>query len=519
MVNDLHVYHLSEGWTTFLGDALEVGTAAKHGQRLSKKITSVVLSVEYFDDDMLRVALFQGGKRVALHQTDNGYGLQHKGNPVKFLEHLGYSIEEAPLLKEVFRCGETELLLGLLQDFLGLALWIDERILKEEGPPAFRRTRNLPAIEAYRLNQKQANRVRNQTRLKLITEMEGAVRAKHLMGIPPFNRYEKQYETEYIFRHSNDGKLIPLWDAKPLQYDIYSGHHLLFGHGRFAFFSDRCYLFSDQGTPLTSYPYPLGAQPILLLPDGGFLASEYSKSRRGEDLYEFGPDGEERWRISFIGRFHIPTLYGHFRYVHDYHAEMGVNRVYRLNEKGESVACYHLPRLKWDSGTWMFQDPNGMIYIGCYLEAQGPLGFTIFRLTETLAPAGEITIGTLLPKSISPGALSPDGNLHALIVGDHEMLLLDWERGDVTCRRKLEGGDATILHFAPSNRILVLRHDSVLELYDVDFTLISRHRVKGYLSDSFIDENGSIHLLTSTGGLHEEQGSNIMKLRTYEITG
>ncbi|MBH5318766.1 hypothetical protein I6N90_13245 [Paenibacillus sp. GSMTC-2017] len=101
MIEDIQVTSSSSGWTSIYGESLQWGTASPAAVKLSKNIHFPVLSVEYFDDDVLEIHLIQAGKKIAsLIQGAalEGYGLRRKRLKVeKIQEVLNVSINDKEL--------------------------------------------------------------------------------------------------------------------------------------------------------------------------------------------------------------------------------------------------------------------------------------------------------------------------------------------------------------------------------------------------------------------------------------
>ncbi|MNY22124.1 hypothetical protein D3C86_1557150 [compost metagenome] len=51
------VRSFSDGWTTIVSEHFQVGDIEKTAKKLSKAITPSVMSIEYHDDDVLRMSI------------------------------------------------------------------------------------------------------------------------------------------------------------------------------------------------------------------------------------------------------------------------------------------------------------------------------------------------------------------------------------------------------------------------------------------------------------------------------
>ncbi len=64
ILKELQITTSSPGWISIYGESLQWGSTFPAAAKLSKKIQFPVLSVEYFDDEVLEIHLMQAGKRI-----------------------------------------------------------------------------------------------------------------------------------------------------------------------------------------------------------------------------------------------------------------------------------------------------------------------------------------------------------------------------------------------------------------------------------------------------------------------
>ncbi|MFB9330758.1 RCC1 domain-containing protein [Paenibacillus aurantiacus] len=95
------ISNFSSGWTSLFSESLQWGSTIAEAKRLSRKINFPILSVEYFDDDVMEIHLMQVGKKVAscIQGTAlEGYGLKRKQfNTDKIYEVLGIELNAKEL--------------------------------------------------------------------------------------------------------------------------------------------------------------------------------------------------------------------------------------------------------------------------------------------------------------------------------------------------------------------------------------------------------------------------------------
>ncbi|MDQ0062498.1 RCC1 domain-containing protein [Paenibacillus harenae] len=80
-LEEIQISKRSPGWISIYSDSLQWGTTFLAAKKLSKDIHFPVMSVEYFDDDVLEIHLLQAGKKItSLIQGAalEGYGLRRK---------------------------------------------------------------------------------------------------------------------------------------------------------------------------------------------------------------------------------------------------------------------------------------------------------------------------------------------------------------------------------------------------------------------------------------------------------
>lgn len=127
----------SERFVTVCPDLAFQSLERKAGQ-LSKKLACTVLAVSMFDGDTLSLAVYQDGKRLTRHTVDPEEDTCTAGNPKVFCSSLGLPEELAPKLKRLFNdCAMPEEKVDILQALLGAPLflrWDDEDEHLPAGP-------------------------------------------------------------------------------------------------------------------------------------------------------------------------------------------------------------------------------------------------------------------------------------------------------------------------------------------------------------------------------------------------
>ncbi|MNI06795.1 hypothetical protein D3C73_597880 [compost metagenome] len=513
------VRSFSDGWTTIVSEHFQVGDIEKTAKKLSKAITPSVMSIEYHDDDVLRMSIYRNGKTMTSHITGGeGYGLPRKpGKSNVFIEELGFDLSEVKYLKAIFACEDLGEKIELLQHFLGVTISIDHKIiLIDDSVMEYHCQRNLTIIEEYIKEISKRNRIRNQTKAYLLEEFEGAMidilgDHKYLIGIPPYDRNTDSYKQELIYTFIPNGTLEPMFDVRSFQYRR-GGGLLMAAHSYLYYFSllrGQYYLFDYDGRMVSQFPLSwsgMEAVPVYMFEEGGFLAFDNHRTWLGE----YGPNFKTRWKIPFPGS---PYYNNDAIYSCKIDSVGQSSELMKLNRSGQVVASlrlnyevYHDP-----NGRFLF-DEMGTIFYCCSVTTSGRPRVKIFVLTEQMKLIRELD----LEDWISSVAL--DSKNHKLFVhlSYKELLVIDTESFVILSRRKWNE-DSTFLTVDSRGRAVVRTGVSSIVLLDVHLNDISRHRLKGLALQEFTNERGNLCLLTVTEGAHEEGGDGSMKIRVYEI--
>ncbi|RUT33598.1 hypothetical protein EJP77_08130 [Paenibacillus zeisoli] len=506
----------SDGWTTIISEHFQVGDIEKVAKKLSKAITQSVMSVEYHDDDVLRMSIYRNGKTMTSHITGGeGYGLPRKpGKSKVFIEELGFDLSEDKYLKAILACEDLGKKIELLQHFLGVTISIDHKMmLIDDSVKEYHCQRDLTIIEEYIKEASKRNRIKNQTKAHLLEEFEGAMidilgDHKYLIGIPPYDRSTDSYKQELIYTFIPNGTLEPMFDVSSFQHRR-GGGLLMAANSYLSYFSllrRQYYLFDYDGQMLSQYPFPwsgMEASPVYILEEGSFLAIDNHRTWLGE----YGPDFKNKWKIPFPG---FPYYNNNAIYSCKIDSSGQSSELMKLNRSGQVVASLRLNYEGYHDrkGRFLFDEIGRTFYCCSAMTANGP-GMKIFVLTEQMELIRELDL-----ESRSIFSVVLDSKNHKLFVHlyDKEFLVIDTESFLILSRRKWEE-DSTFLTVDSHGRAVVLTGVSSIVLLDTHLNDISRHRLKGLVFQEFTNERGNLCLLTGT----EEGGAGSMKIRVYEI--
>lgn len=155
----------SERFVTALSEHYALGTVEREGQKLSRRVAGPVLTVGLFDDDLLSLTLYQGGKRLTEHVLTYE-GTNKAGNPAVFCAALGLPAEDEKRLRAVWKKGNACEQLDLTQKLVAAPLNYNER-----WQPDARVTRDAEAVDGW-LNERPAPpKLKNKTKAELIQEL------------------------------------------------------------------------------------------------------------------------------------------------------------------------------------------------------------------------------------------------------------------------------------------------------------------------------------------------------------
>ncbi|QYR19170.1 hypothetical protein KZ483_14495 [Paenibacillus sp. sptzw28] len=507
---------LSDGWTTITSEHFQVGDIEKVAKKLSKAITPSVMSIEYVDDDILKMSIYRNGRTLTSHISGgDGHGLTNKlGKPEVFIEQLGFDSGEAKYLKAILVCEDLGKKIELLQHFLGVTIWIDHKMLCDDSVTDFRRKRDLSIIEQYIKEIRKKSRIKNQTEAILLQEFGGALidvigDHKYLIGIPPYDRSMECYKDEEIYTFIPSGSLEPMLNVNSFQHRNRDGS-LRAAHGfiyYMSFIRGQYYLFDYKGRKI--FETSMGGtyiSPIHVLEGGGFLTfDDYEKTLR-----EYNSSFEMRSEIPCGG---FPFFSNNAIYVCRRDRSGQSAELVKLNRSGHVEASfrydydgYHDP-----SGNFLF-DETGRVFFYYNATTPGKPLTKMFVLTEQM----EIIKELHMEGWITSAALDSKNHRIFSNLSDMELIVIDTNSFLIVSRRKWEE-DSILLTVDSCGRAVVLTGLSSIGLLDAQLNDISRHRLKGQVLSEFTNERGNLCLLTGIGGEHDEGGASSMKIRVYEI--
>jgi hypothetical protein len=200
---DYPVARISDEWTSVLDVGLEAADA--EAKKLSKSLDATVFSFMYFDDDLISLKLFREGKKIA------HYEIYYERKP--YIKNCGEFLAAARLeaslegkLRKIFKCEDLGRKVEMLEEFFGVAFYINSEFVKE-GREKYRRKRGDTHFLKYEEEQKKIYKIKNKTKAVLTQEIDAIL-------WPFFN--EEATNSNYFLlsntveEYTNEGRLAEL---------------------------------------------------------------------------------------------------------------------------------------------------------------------------------------------------------------------------------------------------------------------------------------------------------------------
>lgn len=467
------------GWVTAAGEGLEWGTAQKEARRLSKILPCPVVSTEYFDDDFVEFAVYQGGKRTARHipAAYEGYG-PLRGKPKAWANAFVLPPEGETALKTIFRETDPELSLRLLECVLGCPLWVDAEWMEEAAPPD-------PAyLEAYLARKKTEGKLKNQTKLVLLDEVEGdfgwdltypAVRREGQNGIKTF------WDVEDGRLHQMFRRAIPGWATSYRAQDRGGSVFLLtfedpWGEER----EEDTVVFSDRGEVLETFrpSETVLDQGWFLDRDRVFLAGACWNIRTHQKEWDLGL-GAAAYGI------HAPCRLdgGRLAVVYDLQGAPLDSFLVTFFPDGSGKRVKKLPHFRH----WKYPVADGA---DLYLACRDRLTCYTPELEEKWSVQLEEDVGQLGEPYLDSGG-------RMLYMSTYrQVTAFDLNARRVSAVRKLAAGeDCFLREVLPGVGPILLTGDASFQVWDRELRTISRHRAKGCIG-RWLHQAGRLYLLT-----------------------
>ncbi|MGC5327681.1 hypothetical protein [Brevibacillus sp. SYSU BS000544] len=457
------IKRLSEGWITILHEDFHIGNIEDAALKLSKEIAHPVLSVGYYDDDVLVLNLFKAGKTVTTHVSDNAYGYEAKaGNAYKFVEILELEENDAGLLKDILKCENLERKISLLENLFGVCLWIKSEYVNDHGEEQFYRTRNLSIVSEYINELRTTNKINNRTKVKLITEFEGMPERREGYILP--NEEGRFLLNGPLYELQQDGTLH-LTSSREDEWPP----------------TEHLGTFSD-GTPLY---------------------------KKGDVLYVSNTNGNRLWEFNFHYLKAGPVLHNEYIYLHcdisDENRES--SDIVKLDQNGEIVAKLALP---WGNCYWRtihFNDQGRIFYVN---RNNSNRVNTLYCLNDQLEIISEFILDDVSYDSML------DKRTGLLYFNIFQKQIRNFDTNSLKMHRTNKYLDYFEFISVDQQENVVIKKGSTVEILNANFDIISRHKLKGKIQDHFLNNEGNLCFVTWNGDKWDS-GKEKSMIRLFEI--
>jgi hypothetical protein len=487
---------LSEGWTSVLSRAGDCELSDKTAKKLSKALDAPVLSFLYFDDDLMTLVLFSGGRLGAQYRMD--YGAEpYLAHCDAFAEALGWEKKRSERLRLIFKCSDLDEKIALLEEFFGVALRVCTEFIGD-GAEEYMRSCGDTLYRAYEEKQKKLNRITNQTRAVLTQEMD----AKLACGQPCIAVRRAEGEDTY---DSDMGEALELV-GDVLQPKL--------GNFRMRSFSPKLYTsrewvtiadvmgvplrVSHNGQTLSRVPLTEGVNVAAVLDNGDIIGVAHHGAAEQDEgcmVLRITPRGDMVWRVTLDGMFFrvLPVRNGASLYCGVCRFDSGEGMLMKLGEDGRIQTSLQTPYV--NSHTELRFHDGWIYYLGDYWD--GSCHNVLLKLDESL----RIVETEEAPAGISIYSDAYFDRRHGRVYYnalDKRIVRFDLAEMRYTVATT---DDEIYLQLADEDgHIYGVSGFSTLCVLDADMKLISRHRLKGTIFDVCRSEMG-VHALTATGDM------------------
>lgn len=490
----------SEGFVSAYHEDFQWGSVERKGRKLSRKLPqAVVLSAALFDDDVVNFELFQAGKRLTGHLL-NPYEDQNKpGNVKLFREVLDLPAEDEKRLRALWKKGDACEQLELTAALLAAPLWADA-----EMPPKEKALRDATKVDAWLAEHPDPPKVKNVTKAQLLQEEGGLAWGP---GLRDWGGSGRRYFSRAVEggRIITEGWIYRYTPAGPLEreekaYWYCEGDYPLVGENVcYGIAPDRvlggrelgqemwggCYtgwgirlLWDSAGHLELPLDIKGDIHRIWSLPGGGIGIITAELPETGEWEYwlrQYTPEGRA------AGEKKLPGSLADIWLEEGFFVRSEEKELILLDWSGEELL-----RWKKDLGLYCCATEGDLLF----LEREGDKSF-LLRLDRT---GKELARSSELPRSFL-------GSYHVCEANDGKHLFLSmYQEGLYLLDRKSlimvwSQPRKDYVNWEPQDgagRYWVLSGSSTLEAYDRDWTLVSRHRLKGEVFDTRLDRSGRL---------------------------
>jgi hypothetical protein len=486
-------YRLSEEWVTILDQSFREQWLEPIAQRISKSVDKPVLSFSLFDDDLIELIFAKQGRSVASYRMTYGEPDTTRGLR-SFVGFMKQHTDDAKRLRRIFDCSDIDRKIAMLEEFFGIALRLDEEMLKD-ATHSFVITRGSMLYEEYSQEQKKIEKIRNRTKANLVYENDAKTvdDRSHSTWLSCYRNLLSIYDSHNAqpMVLEND-TMFPLFESDELRFDCFNPISIFASATRVVVQTNSCYLYMRDGSLDDIISLPNGYNRILCILDEDSLLCETTYPFEERGIARVGFDGEVRWKTTFdIDCIYIgPMVFKDHIYLGSRDISCG-GTIFKIDFLGNILSKTFVPQIR-NSSKFIFLE-NRLFYLG---ELPGKqvelLEFDSFlHLIRTIHMPDSYPLSSFY---------FLDQHERRLILDTFERTLLTIDLDTFICSTADKGTDFFILESDDQGFLYALQGDSTVLILDADVHIISRHRLKGNVCSLYKTETG-MHALTVTGDL------------------
>jgi hypothetical protein len=145
------VKNLSEGWTSlFNSEWQDAELMNEEAARFSKLIDAPAAAFYSYDDDLVMLTLYRYGKSLAVCGASRMDGAEVPNmNLPAFVEQFGIDDPGGERLAALLQCEDIDLVIGMLEEYLGVCLLADEEFFEYDEDSEYVRARGREKFDQY----------------------------------------------------------------------------------------------------------------------------------------------------------------------------------------------------------------------------------------------------------------------------------------------------------------------------------------------------------------------------------
>ena len=492
----------TNGWTTVVRDDFQIGLIDQEARKLSKKIDKLVISVGYYDDDILTLNLFRNGKSIVSHISNNAYGYNKKeGNPSTFVKELNLSTEYQEYFKWVLKCDNPERKVELLEKLLGIPLSLNYETIDDFNETECKN--DIDYIKQYIENIKKSEKIKNITTIKLLMEIEGyshSVNGKYFLINHPNNDGRYYSGHSKLYTTQSDGPFSPFLKDASICFEDYI--KILVNDKLIAVFypgetniasginkNSSVSFYTMDGDKISNFDFDeRNGRVDLLLANGSIIFSNPIK----EKIVKYNVNGNKIWELT-VGYLHVQaTNYNDYILLHYSNRKNNKAEILKINQMGDVEAKFELmPRGGCHWRKFLF-DKQGYIYYCCSIVVDDGNKTYLLCFDEDLNKVAELELSGISFQ----GLIDTENDKIYVQIFEKELLVIDINSIKISARKKCDD-DIHLCCIDNKGRLVTQKGSSTIEILDLDLNIVSRHRLKGDIISFYKNSSNNVCVVTS----------------------